>query len=67
MTRRITHTSQHRGHLLATLRMLGHDMYSTYGPTADTGGLTIYAYKTLEAMLEGGSKSALPPTERPDV
>ena len=28
----------------------------------------IRAYKTLEAMLEGGSKSALPPrTERPDV
>jgi hypothetical protein len=61
------------------LRMLGHDMYSTYGPTADTGGLmqnhapTIYAYKSLEAILEAGAKSTLPPrtgkpvTERPDV
>jgi uncharacterized damage-inducible protein DinB len=74
MTRRMTHTAQHRGQLLAMLRMLGHDLHSTYGPTADTGGLmqnhapTIYAYQTLEGMLEaeahGGSKSALPP--RPD-
>ncbi len=81
MTRRIAHTSQHRGQLLAMLRMLGHDMHSTYGPTADTGGLmqnhapTIYAYESLDAMLQaeahGGSKSVLPPrgdgpvTERP--
>ena len=81
MTRRMTHTAQHRGQLLAMLRMLGHDLHSTYGPTADTGGLmqnhapTIYGYATLEALLEGeakgGKKSALPPhsdrpiTERP--
>ncbi len=81
MTRRMTHTAQHRGQLLAMLRMLGHDMYSTYGPTADTGGLmqnhapTIYAYPSLESMLaaeaNGGGKSTLPPhtdqpvTERP--
>jgi uncharacterized damage-inducible protein DinB len=81
MTRRMTHTAQHRGQLLAMLRMLGHDLHSTYGPTADTGGLmqnhapTIYAYADLEAMLEGeakgGRKSALPArsdrpvTERP--
>jgi uncharacterized damage-inducible protein DinB len=81
MTRRMTHTAQHRGQLLAMLRMLGHDLHSTYGPTADTGGLmqnhapTIYAYASLEALLHceanGGKKSALPPrsdqpvTERP--
>jgi len=87
MTRRMTHTAQHRGQLLAMLRMLGHDLHSTYGPTADTGGLmqnhapTIYAYPTLEALLNaekdggaeenGGAKSVLPPrsdrpvTERP--
>jgi uncharacterized damage-inducible protein DinB len=81
MTRRMTHTAQHRGQLLAMLRMLGHDLHSTYGPTADTGGLmqnhapTIYGYATLEALLEGeaegGKKSVLPPrsdrpvTERP--
>lgn len=81
MTRRMTHTAQHRGQLLAMLRMLGHDLHSTYGPTADTGGLmqnhapTIYPYASLETMLEaeanGGRKSQLPPpaeqpvTERP--
>jgi uncharacterized damage-inducible protein DinB len=74
MTRRMTHTAQHRGQLLAMLRMLGHDLHSTYGPTADTGGLmqnhapTLYAYPTLEALLEGetngGRKSKLP--ARPD-
>ena len=74
LTRRMTHTAQHRGQLLAMLRMLGHDLHSTYGPTADTGGLmqnhapTIYAYSTLEALLDaepgGGKKSVLPP--RPD-
>ena len=81
MTRRLTHTAQHRGQLLAMLRMLGRDLHSTYGPTADTGGLmqdqapTIYAYPTLEQILEaekqGGDKmrlpsaSAKPVTERP--
>src|SRR5690242_13218397 len=77
MTRRMTHTAQHRGQQLAMLRMLGHDLHSTYGPTADTGGLmqnhapTIYAYPTLEDILRGGDKAPLPPagdkpvTERP--
>lgn len=74
MTRRVAHTAQHRGQLLAMLRMLGHDLHSTYGPTADTGGLmqnhapTIYPYPALEPMLEaesrGGAKTPLPP--RPD-
>jgi hypothetical protein len=52
-------------------------LHSTYGPTADTGGLmqnhapTIYAYQSLEAILEGGPTAVLPPrgekpvTERP--
>ena len=81
ITRRIAHTAQHRGQLMAMLRMLGSDMHSTYGPTADTGGLmqnhapTIYAYSSLQALLEGeakgGAKKQLPPrgenpvTERP--
>ena len=67
---------------MALLRMLGRDLHSNYGPTADTGGLmqnhapTIYAYSTLETLLAGeaagGRKSALPGagesvvTERPD-
>ena len=70
MTRRLTHTSHHRGQQMAMLRMLGRELHSNYGPTADTGGLmqnhapTIYAYPSLEALLEGesrgGVKSALP-------
>jgi uncharacterized damage-inducible protein DinB len=39
LTRRFTHTAHHRGQLLATLRAWGLALYSTYGPTADTGGL----------------------------
>jgi uncharacterized damage-inducible protein DinB len=82
MTRRLTHTSHHRGQQMALLRMLGRDLHSNYGPTADTGGLmqsqapTIYAYATLEALLEGetrgGGKALLPGaggkpvTERPE-
>ena len=81
MTRRLTHTSHHRGQQMAMLRMLGRDLHSNYGPTADTGGLmqdhapTIYAYASLDALLEvesrGGAKSPLPAksgnavTERP--
>jgi len=76
MTRRVAHTSQHRGQLMAMLRMIGRDMHSTYGPTADTGGLmqnhapTIYAYNGLDALIQGesagGSKAPLPgPADKP--
>jgi uncharacterized damage-inducible protein DinB len=76
MVRRMTHTSHHRGQLMAMLRMLGRDVHSNYGPTADTGGLmqnhapTIYAYANLEALLAGekagGAKTPLPgPGEKP--
>src|SRR5262245_34112162 len=59
MTRRLTHTSHHRGQQMAMLRMLGRSLHSNYGPTADTGGLmqnhapTIYAYDGLETLLQG--------------
>ena len=82
MCRRLTHTSHHRGQQMAMLRMLGRDLHSNYGPTADTGGLmqnhapTIYAYRDLAALLAGeaagGAKSLLPGacgkpvTERPE-
>ena len=82
MTRRLTHTSHHRGQQMAMLRMLGRDLHSNYGPTADTGGLmqnhalTIYAYSGLDALIvgeqAGGAKSPLPGaagkpvTERPE-
>lgn len=77
MVRRIAHTSHHRGQLMAILRMLGRDLHSNYGPTADTGGLmanhapTIYAYGSVEELLKGGPKANLPGpggkavTERP--
>jgi uncharacterized damage-inducible protein DinB len=81
MTRRLTHTSHHRGQQMAMLRMLGRSLHSNYGPTADTGGLmqnqapTIYAYPSVEALLAGehgsGAKTPLPApsgtavTERP--
>jgi uncharacterized damage-inducible protein DinB len=75
MTRRLTHTSHHRGQQMAMLRMLGREVHSNYGPTADTGGLmqthapTIYAYPNLQALLrgemDGGAKAPLPgPTGR---
>ncbi len=82
MTRRIAHTAHHRGQLTVMLRMLGREIYSTYGPSADTGGLpinnapTIYAYTSIEALIEGeakgGAKAPLPGpgdkpcTERPE-
>ena len=68
MVRRMTHTSHHRGQLMAMLRMLGREVHSNYGPTADTGGLmanhapTIYAYGSLEELLRGGQKTKLPGT-----
>jgi uncharacterized damage-inducible protein DinB len=43
MVRRIAHTSHHRGQQMAMLRMLGRDVYSNYGPTADTAKQVIYA------------------------
>jgi uncharacterized damage-inducible protein DinB len=39
MVRRIAHTAHHRGQQMAMLRMLGRNLHSNYGPTADTGGL----------------------------
>jgi uncharacterized damage-inducible protein DinB len=81
LTRRIAHTAHHRGQQMAMLRMLGRDLHSNYGPTADTGGLmqnhapTVYAYHNLDSLLDdlerGARKAALPGaggkavTERP--
>lgn len=79
VVRRIAHTAHHRGQLTAMLRQLGRDLYSTYGPSADTGGLavhsapTVYAYDGEEALLadleaagEAPHRNPLPPPgERP--
>ncbi|MEZ6038728.1 MAG: DinB family protein [Planctomycetota bacterium] len=71
MTRRIAHTSHHRGQQTALLRMRGRALHSTYGPTADTGGLpkdqapVVYAYDDVAALLageaRGGDKRAIAP------
>jgi len=82
LVRRIAHTAHHRGQQMAMLRMLGREIHSNYGPTADTGGLmqnhapTIYGYASVQTLLEGemkgGAKVPLPGadgnavTERPD-
>lgn len=80
LARRFTHSAHHRGQLTVYLRLWGDALYSTYGPTADTGGLAktggrvIYRYASAEDLLEkesvGGAWPALPgpgtapPTER---
>jgi uncharacterized damage-inducible protein DinB len=71
MLRRLTHTSHHRGQQMAMLRMLRRDLHSNYGPTADTGGLmqshapTIYAYPSLQALLDGESHGGTAKTPLP--
>jgi uncharacterized damage-inducible protein DinB len=72
VTRRLNHTAHHRGQLMGMLRMLGRDVHSNYGPTADTGGFahdqaaTIYAYADADSLvsgeLAGGRKTPLPGT-----
>ena len=83
MLRRIAHTAHHRGEQTTLLRMFGREVYSVYGPSADSGGLpqnnakTIYAYPNIASLIEGetkgGQKARLPgpgnrpSTERPDL
>jgi uncharacterized damage-inducible protein DinB len=82
MLRRVAHTAHHRAEQTVLLRMLGREVYSVYGPSADTGGLpvnnapTIYPYADVESLIEGESKGGMkaklpgpgdkPCTERPD-
>jgi len=71
MVRRIAHTAHHRGQQTLLLRVLGRELHSTYGPSADTGGLAkdkppvIYAYPGVPELLAGeaagGRKAPLPP------
>lgn len=76
LVRRIAHTAHHRGQQTMLLRQRGKPLYSTYGPTADTGGLAkdkppvVYAYPDVATLLreEGSSRSknAMPaPVSRP--
>ena len=80
LVRRFTHSAHHRGQLTTYVRSWGQPLYSTYGPTADTGGLAkngarvVYRYGSVEELLaseaRGGSTPPLPgpgaaaPTER---
>jgi uncharacterized damage-inducible protein DinB len=71
LTRRIAHSAHHRGQLTVYLRRWGDALYSTYGPTADTGGLAVNCARVI---YRRGSvddeklpvKSDKPLTERPD-
>jgi uncharacterized damage-inducible protein DinB len=76
MTRRLLHSAHHRAQLQTCLRAWGVALYSTYGPSADTGGLAvngalvIYPYPSADAILVGeveqAGTSPLPgPGEKP--
>lgn len=79
LTRRFTHSAHHRGQLTVYFRLWGLPLYSTYGPTADTGGLfqngarVIYRYASVdEALVRPATPGpglvppgATPVTERP--
>jgi uncharacterized damage-inducible protein DinB len=81
LTRRLTHSAHHRGQLTVYLRLWGEPLYSTYGPTADTGGLfqngarVIYPFESIDQLLVAGpahsrrdlpGPGSKPATERPD-
>jgi len=69
LTRRFTHTAHHRGQLTAAIRGWSLPLYSTYGPTADTGGLpkngatVVYRGEGTPPPLPGPGPA--PTTERP--
>ena len=64
MTRRLLHSGHHRAQLQTCLRAWGVALYSTYGPSADTGGLAangaavIYRYASVDALLVGEAERA---------
>ena len=70
MLRRLTHAAHHRAQLIVYLRLLGRPVYSTYGPTADTGGLPANKAPTIYRPYDAESGPELPgpignATERP--
>jgi len=68
LTRRIAHSAHHRGQLTIYLRLWEQALYSTYGPTADTGGLAINGARVIypDSAETLPVKSDKPVTERPD-
>jgi DinB family protein len=72
LTRRFTHSAHHRGQLMVYLRLWGQAVYSTYGPTADTGGLFQNGARVI--YRDGAASDPKIPvatdkplTERPDI
>ena len=71
LTRRLAHSAHHRGQLTAYLRLLGRSLHSTYGPTADTGGLfqqgapVIYRYESVETLLAAARGAGAEPRPLP--
>ena len=67
LARRLLHSGHHRAQLQTCLRAWGVALYSTYGPTADTGGLAandarvVYRYHSAEAILVGEVERAETP------
>lgn len=57
-----------RGQLTAYLRLWGDALYSTYGPTADTGGLAkngarvVYRYESVQELLDAETDGGRTPT-----
>ena len=70
LTRRFTHSAHHRGQLTVYLRLWGQALYSTYGPTADTGGLFQNGARVIYRDNRRGDvfpvPAAQPVTERPE-
>ena len=71
LTRRIAHSAHHRGQLTVYLRLWGEPLYSTYGPTADTGGLAVNGARVIYRRGSVDDErlpilSEKPVTERPD-
>lgn len=74
LTRRVLHSAHHRAQLQTCLRAWGVALYSTYGPSADTGGLAvngarvIYRYPSTEAILVGEAERVeTPPLPGPGM
>ena len=66
LTRRVAHSAHHRGQLTVYLRLWGEALYSTYGPTADTGGLAVNGARVIYAGEPLPIETDKPVTERPD-
>ncbi len=66
LTRRIAHSAHHRGQLTVYLRLWGKPLYSTYGPTADTGGLGAHGARVIYRDEPLPVATDKPLTERPD-